>query len=121
LLSYSTCGTTQRLAVVTTAGGSAGRRAPGVHVYNLDAMKLHASLPPPPRHAAWPPVAAMVGRCTLKPVETRVDTAPGFSCCKWNDELQTCEAENGLWLLTLCQVSILNNANTDESSRPVSK
>jgi U3 small nucleolar RNA-associated protein 4 len=49
----------QWLAVVTTRAGSFGRRAAGVHVYNLDTLKLHASLPPPPGHAAWPPVAAM--------------------------------------------------------------
>ena len=49
----------QWLAVVTTPAGRFGRRAAGVHVYNLDALKLHASLPPPPGHAAWPPVAAM--------------------------------------------------------------
>ena len=29
-----------------------------MHLYNLDALKLHASLPPPPGHRAWPPVAA---------------------------------------------------------------
>lgn len=49
----------QWLAVVTTKGGTASRRAAGVHVYNLDALKLHKSLPPPPGLASWPPVAAM--------------------------------------------------------------
>jgi U3 small nucleolar RNA-associated protein 4 len=49
----------QWLALVTTRAGSSGRRAAGVHVYNLDTLKLHASLPPPPGHAVWPPVAAM--------------------------------------------------------------
>ena len=48
----------QWLAVVTTSSGRSGRREAGVHVYNLDALKLHASLPPPPGHRAWPPVAA---------------------------------------------------------------
>jgi len=49
----------QWLAVVTTSSGRSGRREAGVHVYNLDALKLHASLPPPPGNAAWPPVAAV--------------------------------------------------------------
>jgi U3 small nucleolar RNA-associated protein 4 len=49
----------QWLAVVTTSSGRSGRREAGVHVYNLDALKLHASLPPPPGFHAWPPVAAV--------------------------------------------------------------
>ena len=49
----------QWLAVVTTSSGRSGRREAGVHVYNLDALKLHASLPPPPGHRAWPPVSAV--------------------------------------------------------------
>ena len=49
----------QWLAVVTTKSGAQGRRSAGVHVYNLDALKLHASLPPPPGQAMWPPVAAV--------------------------------------------------------------
>ena len=49
----------QWLAVVTTQAGSLGRREAGVHIYNLDTLKLHASLPAPPGHALWPPVAAM--------------------------------------------------------------
>ena len=48
----------QWLAVVTTSSGRSGRREAGAHVYNLDALKLHASLPPPPGFKAWPPVAA---------------------------------------------------------------
>ena len=48
----------QWLAVVTTSSGRSGGRDAGVHVYNLDALKLHASLPPPPGCKAWPPVAA---------------------------------------------------------------
>ena len=49
----------QWLAVVTTSSGRSGRREAGAHVYNLDALKLHASLPPPPGHRAWPPVSAV--------------------------------------------------------------
>jgi U3 small nucleolar RNA-associated protein 4 len=46
----------QWLAVVTTKGH---RRVAGVHVYSLDNLKLHATLPAPPGHAYWPPVSAM--------------------------------------------------------------
>ena len=46
----------QWLAVITTKGH---RRVAGVHVYSLDNLKLHASLPAPPGHASWPPVSAV--------------------------------------------------------------
>ncbi len=50
----------QWLALVTTADRAfGGRDAAGVHVYNLDALKLHAALPPPPGKGEWPPVAAI--------------------------------------------------------------
>ena len=52
----------QWLAVVTTSAGAAGRREAGVHVYNLDSLKLHVSLPPPAvagAGASWPPVHAV--------------------------------------------------------------